>query len=128
MMESPYRTTVLTALIFYTNATNITIQNCVLEHIGTNTSQDQGIYIMASTANITIRNNLIQHIASCGIQGWHGPNVNGLLIYNNIITNCNFGILLGDDGQNIRDLQQYHRQQRNTALISAKPGRTILWE
>ncbi|MGA2192855.1 MAG: right-handed parallel beta-helix repeat-containing protein [Nitrospirota bacterium] len=88
-------------IIFYTDAKNITVQNCILEHIGTNVSQDQGIYIMANTANITIRNNLIQYVASCGIQGWHGPNVNGLLIYNNVITNCSFGILLGDEGQNI---------------------------
>ena len=90
------------AIEIWNSAHDITIQNCVVQNIGTDINQHQGLYIEASTANIIIRNNLIKNVASGAIQGWHGPNVNGLQIYNNVILNCYLGIVLGDGGQNIQ--------------------------
>ena len=94
-------------LMYHTN-NYITIQNCALRNNGTDTGLHQGIYIMndypttTGNSNITIRNNIIDHQASGGICCWHGNNVKGLLIYNNVITNCHQGILMGDNTQNIQ--------------------------
>ena len=89
-------------ILLINGANNITIQNCKLIDNGKNTAQDHAIYLGASgVANITIRNNLIQHAAAGGIQSWHGPNANGVLIYNNIITGCHWGIIFADNTQNI---------------------------
>ncbi len=90
------------AIEIWNSAHDITIQNCVVQNIGTDINQDQGLYVEANTANIIIRNNLIKNVASGAIQGWHGPNVNGLQIYNNVILNCSIGIVLGDEGQNVQ--------------------------
>jgi sugar lactone lactonase YvrE len=85
---------------FMAGSSNITVQNCWIHDNGT-TQQDHDFYVNSGTANITIRDNLIQNAPGAGIQCWHGPNVNGLYIYNNVITGCNWGVVAGDAAQNI---------------------------
>jgi hypothetical protein len=78
-------------------ANNIIIQNCQIVYNGTHTSQDHGVYVGGGTgSNITIRNNIFDHNASSAIQSYHSPNVTGLYIYNNIITNHPIGVIIGD--------------------------------
>ncbi len=83
-------------------ASNIVIQNCTIHDCGganatsSGDNQDHAIYLGAGTANFTIRNNLIYNIAAGGIQGWHAPGASNIVMYNNVISACRFGILFGD--------------------------------
>ncbi len=89
-------------IYIYSGANNITIQNCTFRNIGTNANQHHGVYISSpNVSNVTVRNNLFQNNAGAGIHAWHGPNANGVRIYNNVITGGQWGIILGDGAQNI---------------------------
>ncbi len=53
-----------------------------------------------------------------------GRVLSGLQIYNNIIVNNKVGILMGDEAVERSNLQQYHKQVTNMALILVRQART----
>ncbi len=81
---------------------DIIIQNCTLMDNGTNTSQDQEIYVNPWTANLTFRNNFFIRPACGGIQFYHDVSgaytgvCQGANIYNNVFYGGNYGIIADD--------------------------------
>jgi len=84
------------------SANNIVIQNNLMIDNGKHNTQDHHIYLGATDVHdIIIRNNLLINAAAGGIHGWHGPNARNVDIYNNIIRDCVWGIILADGAQDI---------------------------
>ncbi len=90
------------------HATNIIVRNCYF-HDGSS----YGIYNSWGTENITIHNNKFEDPGGHplgpyestddkhGIQFWHGQNVLGAEIYNNIFIDCYYGIICADNATDV---------------------------
>jgi parallel beta-helix repeat protein len=98
---------------------NITVQNCIIQNIGTSTAQHHGIYISADNYDTTIRNNKISNVTSAGIHMFHVPGGNNFKIYNNIIYNNREGIIV-DDAHNNTDIfnNTFYNNFRNVDITN----------
>ena len=110
-------------------ASNVVIQNCTIHDCGganatsSGDNQDHAIYLGAGTANFTIKNNLIYNIAACGITGWHAPGASNVVMYNNVISACRFGICFGD-GANGLDIYNNTIDRCNYGIDCGNAGDT----
>ena len=85
------------------NVSNVTIQNCVVHDSGLTLNQDHAMYLSAGCSNFIVRNNFLYNcVNGAGIQCWHSPGMVNIQIYNNVIYNNHWGIVMGDGATGLK--------------------------
>ena len=85
------------------NVSNITIQKCVVHDSGLTLNQDHAIYLSAGCSNFIVRNNFLYNcVNGAGIQCWHSPGMVNIQIYNNVIYNNHWGLVMGDGATGLK--------------------------